>query len=260
MKSWILGIAVFLLTATGLTAQRSALPQDQLAGTEMQRLLNLARQYSLDHLNTPPRTMPEPNGVDVISLRALAHQVNKKARKFAEKGRREYLHGRYPEALSCFQRATDIDSQAAVLQNNLGVIYYALGRDDEAQQAFQRAVQADSSAVVSYINLASVAFDNARYSLAEASARQALRVAPRSPEASVLLGFAEVAQGHWTAEARRLLTPYESRSSQVGMLLQQWPSPEELRTGSRIVIVHGAGPGAGAKVAIGSTKSNLPSR
>ena len=192
MKFWILGIGLCLLTATELTAQYRSLPREQKDDSETQWLLTLARERSLYHSNTADRSIAQPNGDDVISLQGLAHKVDKRARKLAEKGMREYSQGRYAESLSSLQRAVSIDSQSAVLQNNLGVIYCALGRDEEAQQAFKRAVQADSSAVASYINLSAVAFDNDRYSLAEASARQALRIAPRSPGANVMLVLCHV--------------------------------------------------------------------
>jgi tetratricopeptide (TPR) repeat protein len=259
MKFWIFGLGLCLFTAQELTAQYGSRPRDDRDIFEMQRMM-LAQEFSLRRVNTPARSSPQPGEQAVVSLHRLAYKMDKRARKLFEKGIREYGRGHYAGALPLLQRAVDIDPRSAVLQNNLGVAYLALGRDKEAEGAFQQAVRADPGAVNSYLNLAAIAFDNSEYDLAATSARQALRVAPLSPQASVLLGLAEVAQNHWTPEARKLLTDNRSRFSQAELVLQHWPSDEELRAGTSRVIVHGTGPGALTKVAVGSANSNQAAR
>jgi tetratricopeptide (TPR) repeat protein len=260
MKFWIFGPGVCLLITPELVAQygsRASEPRDTF---ESQRLMMLAQEFSRSRVNTPARPSPPPGEEAVVSLHRLTYKIDKRARKLSEKGMREYRRQHYLEALPLLQKAVDIDPHSAVLQNNLGVAYCALGRDQEARQAFQRAVQADAGAVNSYVNLAAVAFDNYEYDLAETSARQALRIAPLSPPASVLLGLAEVAQNHWTSEARQLLTANRSRFAQAELILQHWPSAEELRAGTKMVVVHGAGPAALAKVPVESANSSRTAR
>jgi Flp pilus assembly protein TadD len=261
MKLWLFGLGVCLFSTPELAAQSATPISNSWATFEAQRLIALAQEFSLDHVNQPTPSLRRSQDDAVVSLQRLTHKGDQRARKLSEKGLHEYRRHRYGEALSFLQKALETDPHSSVLQNNLGVVYCLLGQDEAAQQAFQQAIALDSSAAMSYVNLAKVAFNTYQYHLAEASARQALRVAPLSPEARLVLGLAEVAQDHWTPEARQFLEENRSRFSQAELVLQHWPRADELLAGTpKAVFVRGAGPAAFAKAPLRSVKANPASQ
>lgn len=234
MKLCILGVGVCLLASRELSAQSG--PNSSTA------LKSLIYQFGLERPNQPVHSAASQrdNGL-VVSLQRLQHAVSKRALQLSKKGLQAYFHGQYTQALRYAQEAVAIDPRSSMLENNLGAIYSWLGEDKKAQEAFEQAVAADSSAAVSYANLASVSFNLQQYREAETSARQALRLNPLLPEASLMLGLAQVAQNHWTREARRCLEEHRAEFKQAELVLKHWPAPE------RAVEVKSAGAGASAE-------------
>lgn len=255
-----LGVCLFLTRE--LAAQFAASPSDPRATFGAQRLAALVQEFSLhrDHESTRSVLSQSEHGA-VVSLQSLAHKSDKRARKLSEKGLRKYGRHHDAEALSLLQRAVEIDPRWSILQNNLGVVYGLLGKNKEAQQAFQQAIELDSSAALSYVNLAKVALNTHQYHVAETAARQALRMVPLSPEARIMLGLAEVAQNHWTPEARQLLEENRSRFPQAELVLQYWPQADELRASPpEVVFVRNTDRATSAKVPRESMEANPPSQ
>jgi Tfp pilus assembly protein PilF len=171
MKLWLFGLGVCLFSTPELAAQSATPISNSWATFEAQRLIALAQEFSLDHVNQPTPSLRRSQDDAVVSLQRLTHKGDQRARKLSEKGLHEYRRHRYGEALSFLQKALETDPHSSVLQNNLGVVYCLLGQDEAAQQAFQQAIALDSSAAMSYVNLAKVAFNTYQYHLAEASAQ-----------------------------------------------------------------------------------------
>ncbi len=257
MKLFVLGIGVCCLGAIQVWAQSSGRPASSQAISsqdilEHQRIDTFMLEHGLNtpransgHLNWPEGAKAAsagPAGSSVVSLQALEHSSNRDARRLEKKGMREFGREQFEEALPAMRHA--VDPQSSSYENNLGVLYCVMGRDEEAQEAFERAVVLDTSAVISYRNLASVAFNTYQYKLAEDSARRALRLMPLSPEANIMLALAEVAQNHWTSEAKRALMEYRSRVPEAERILKTWPGAGANGTRSHVVSVQGAGPGA----------------
>lgn len=241
MKFRTSALALCLLASSQLKAQSGS--------NSLTPLSSLAVQFGMDRMNQPASGLPSPYAKEapVISLKRLQHSVDKHALRLSRKGMQDYLQHRYQEALPLLQAAVAIDSTSSMLENNLGVIYCALGNDKSAQQAFEKAVQADPSAATSYTNLAAVSFNIYQYPEAEMSARQALRLDPRCPQAKVMLGLAEVAQNHWTREAREYLRENRAHFPQAELILEHWPTADRKSTDEPAVTVRGPGPGAFAK-------------
>jgi tetratricopeptide (TPR) repeat protein len=257
MKFWISGLFVCLFSAQELYSQSSNNSPDSWNAFQMQRLAAVAQEFSTNLSRTSSVSSTDTSSQDaVVSIQRLNYKTNKPARQLFKKGMREYFRHHNEEALSMLQKGAVLDPRSSALQNNIGVIYCRLGKMPDAQAAFQKAVALDSSSVTSYVNLSAVAFSTNQHPLAEASARQALRIAPLSPEAGVMLALAEVAQDHWTAEARKLLEENRSQFSQASLVLQHWPTKEQLRSGlHRAVLVRSAGPASLAE----STDTNIGS-
>jgi len=144
--------------------------------------------------------------------------------------------------LPWLHEALEIAPRSSLLESNLGVIYCALGEDRTAKEAFASAVKAYPGAATSYTNLAAVSFNLYEYEEAEMSARQALRLNPMFPQAEVMVGLAEVAQKHWTREARKYLEDTRSQFRPAEVLLEHWPAEDTAAAAH--VEVKGAGPGA----------------
>lgn len=246
MKFWVLKLGVCLFVAQGLFAQYAGSSNDAWNTVQMQKLQEVAQEFSFGRLQTPVISSTHmPDGDAVVSLQGLSHKTSKQARQLYKKGMQAYGRKHYEQSAALLQKAAVVDPQSSAIQNNLGVVYCLLGQPQKAQEAFQNSVTLDNGSALSYVNLAAVAFSTYQYPLAAASARQALRIAPLSPGAGVMLGLAEVAQDHWTREARKLLEANRAASSQAELVLQHWPSADEQRSGlHHTMLVHSAGPAA----------------
>jgi Flp pilus assembly protein TadD len=64
--------------------------------------------------------------------------------------------GRQEEAIAAFQRAIELDPNAAAPHNGLGNVYRDLGRQEEAIAAFQRAIELDPTNAISHNGLGEV--------------------------------------------------------------------------------------------------------
>ena len=255
MKIWTFGVGVCLLAVSDLSAQASYTPQDTSVLNAQRRLAAFVLEHSLDPGDrSTSATGPHDFERSVVSVRQLQYRMSKDARKLSEKAMREFFQNRFTDALPFLEQAVAIEPHSSVLQNDLGVFYCVLGRDKEAQQAFERAIEADSGCAVSYTNLAAIAFNNYQYRVAERAARQALRFAPLTVEAKVTLGLAEVAQNHWTAEAKRVLEENRSNFDAAEQVVSKWPSQNSAEP---ILSVHGAGPGAFAGYSAERIRSRL---
>jgi Flp pilus assembly protein TadD len=155
----------------------------------------------------------------------------------------EYLRDHYAQALALLQRALAKEPKSWALENDLGVVYSSLGKDKEAQSAFEVASAENAGSEVSNTNLSAVSFNIYDYPTSEQAARQALRINPRSRQAQVMLGLAEVAQDHWTGEARRYLEENREQYHQAEVVLEHWPKANDPDY-STAPHIKGAGPGA----------------
>lgn len=257
MKYFVLGICVSVCIAFLGNAQSNTDPRASMAESERQRIDQFLLEKKLAE-RSRGNNRDHPPGDSVVSLQRLGHTPNRQALRLEKKAMAAYSKQRYPKALELLKSAAEIDPDSSTALNNLGVTYCALGHDEEAEQAFRQAIAADTGAAISYSNLASVAFNTYQYRLAETSARQAVRLSPRYEQAQVMLALAEVAQGHWTAEAKQLLKDNRDRFQQAKQILESWPSSAAPSNGvAKHVTIRGAGPGAFVPGTMNDAKSNF---
>lgn len=188
-----------------------------------------------------------PEGATVVSVQQLQHPLSKRGRDLLNQAMRAYFRRQFDVALGILRKAVGVDPESWEVNNNLGVVYSSLGRDRDAQEAFQTAINLGGDSEVSYTNLAAVSFNLGDYRVAETAARGALRVSPEAPQAEVMLGLAQVAEGHWSAEAKKHLEKSRSDYAQAQVVLAHWPTERQVAEG-KAPVVQGPGPGSFAGV------------
>jgi tetratricopeptide (TPR) repeat protein len=164
-----------------------------------------------------------------VSLYRLSHKPPKHARRLFDKGSAQLKLHHYQSSAALFREAIAADPEYWDAENNLGYIHLALAQREQAQEAFARATKIDPENPIGYVNLGIAALCNKRYSLAEESARRALRLAPAMCQAKALMGIAEAGEGHWTPAVRKLLEESRGSVRAADSLLNQWPTNESAR-------------------------------
>ena len=151
-----------------------------------------------------PKRQTQPPPADVDALIALYN-----ARRYAEaESRTRALLGQYPDfgfgwqllggtlqmqgkdALSAFQKVTELLPDDAEAHYNLGVVLKSAGRLDEALASYRRAVALKPDYAEAHSNLGNTLKDLGRLDDAVASYRRALKIKPDSADAHNNLGTA----------------------------------------------------------------------
>jgi tetratricopeptide (TPR) repeat protein len=97
---------------------------------------------------------------------------------------------RWQEAVSCYERALDLQPAFAEAHNNLGNALVRVGRLEQALVCYRQVVQLAPSVAETHSNLSKVLLDLHRYDEAIASGRHAVKLNPRLAEAHANLGNA----------------------------------------------------------------------
>jgi tetratricopeptide (TPR) repeat protein len=97
---------------------------------------------------------------------------------------------RWQEAVSCYERALDLQPAFVEAHNNLGNALLRLGRLDEALVCYRQVVQSAPNVAETHSNLSKLLLDLHRYDEAIASGRHAVKLNPRLAEAHANLGNA----------------------------------------------------------------------
>jgi len=85
---------------------------------------------------------------------SLKDDLRKQAWEYRKEGYRFQLKGDLKKALSCYQKATEIDPQNAEVYNDIGVVYESLGNTQEALKMYKKAIKIDADYLPAYTNLA----------------------------------------------------------------------------------------------------------
>jgi tetratricopeptide (TPR) repeat protein len=87
--------------------------------------------------------------------------LGQQARDYRNEGFKYQNRGDLGSALKLYQKAASIDSEYAVVHNDLGVIYEAQGDLERAQESYLKAISIDPSYASAYTNLA-LLYENKR--------------------------------------------------------------------------------------------------
>ena len=158
-----------------------------------------------------------------VSFYQLSHKPDKTAHRLFEKASSEMKRRDYASSLRLFRKAVSIDPCYWAAENNLGYIYLQLDQQESAKEAFRRAVEIDPKNPIGYSNVSVAALTRNEFPVAEKFARTALRLDPQLSAAQALLALAQVGQGKWSPEARKMLEEGHETVPGSERVLQRWP-------------------------------------
>jgi type IV pilus assembly protein PilF len=119
-----------------------------------------------------------------------------KADLYLKMGASQFDNGNYPAAMSALLQAEKLDDKNPVIQNTLGITYFARQRNDLAEQHIRRAIDLNPKYSEARNNLARVLIQEARYKEAEKEVRIVLDdlTYPSIDKAYVNLGLSQFNQ------------------------------------------------------------------
>ena len=100
-----------------------------------------------------------------------------------------FSKGEFRRAADRLQQALVMDSNHAFARNKLGAAFTQLGRYPEAEREFRRAIAADPNFVHAQFNLGVIHFWKGEFDAAETAQRRAIKLDPKNPEFHVALAM-----------------------------------------------------------------------
>ncbi len=171
----------------------------------------------------------------LVSLYQLEHKPSREARHLFDKGTADMKRADYKAGLKSLAQALQIDPDFWEAQNNVGYAYLKLAENAKAEEAFERAVKIDPENPSGYTNLGVSALLLNDYQLAEEAAKRALRFGSQSAEAKALLGLVQVAEGHYSSAAHKLLEEASTSVPAAQKMVNDWSFAEKAR--AKLIIV-----------------------
>jgi len=168
-------------------------------------------------LPTDPSRLPRLG--DSISISDLS--IPSKALKEIQRSQSSLKSGDVRSSAQHLERALQIYPNYLEGHNSLGARYVDLGEYDKAATEFRKAIAIDSRVMQPINNLSVVLFLQQRYGEAEAAARRALDLDPRSPTARYMLGTILATEKRKPAEAMELLRQTKREFPDSYLLLAQ---------------------------------------
>lgn len=114
----------------------------------------------------------------VLDYAAILHDDPNNAAVFHLLGLAHHQQQHHDLAISCLERATEIDAAYSPAHTSRGFILKGFGRYDEAAEAFQQAIKVDPSSAQAYVQLASLHRACGRNDLAKMAYQSAARLDP----------------------------------------------------------------------------------
>ena len=99
---------------------------------------------------------PEVEGMDrsaIMNMQNFMASLPSDYTGLVAQGNMSMDHGRYAEAVVCYDRALALDDTSADVRTDLGACYHALGQIDSAMVQFDRALGLDPNHAVAHFNM-----------------------------------------------------------------------------------------------------------
>ncbi|MFN7728841.1 MAG: tetratricopeptide repeat protein [Bdellovibrio sp.] len=124
-------------------------------------------------------------------------------------------NGSYPQAMTELLKAEQLDPESAVIQNNLGLVYFAREKNEMAEKHIRRAIRLDPTFTEAKNNLGRVLTEKSEFAAAEKILKEALQdLTFITPEKIHLnLGYLSFRQGRYREAKGRLLKAIEFQRS-----------------------------------------------
>ena len=135
-----------------------------------------------------------------------------KAELYMRMGLSQIESGNYPYALRDLLKAEELDPDNALIQNNLGLIYFYRKRFDLAEQHIERAIKLESTYTEARNNLSRVYIEVGKYKEAEAVLAEVLNdlTFPNPEKAYINLGLAKFNQKDYSSARKAFASAIES--------------------------------------------------
>lgn len=125
---------------------------------------------------------------------------------YNERGYIYRLQGKYPQAISAFQKASSLNPDNGIILYNLGDMYYTAGNLPQAVGSLQLAVIADPSDAYNRAYYAKLLALSGNITAAQSEAAQAAKLAPKNPYAAGQYGVVSYLAGDTTNARAQLLS------------------------------------------------------
>ncbi len=144
-------------------------------------------------------------------------------------------HHRYLEAEAELKTAAELNTQRAIVFNNLGLVQTELSKDGDARTNFEKAIHLDPRLVEAYVNLGALEYRMGQAVSARQNFQEALALNPKLPAALYNLARIDMDQGNYvvaltTWERLLQLNPQDADARwELGITLKGLNRPEEAR-------------------------------
>ncbi len=170
-----------LLVGWVIGTQQAAAPRLMTAPAAAVQQAPAAQAESSAPTSQTPRALDE---AQVQALRASAEKNPSDAKVRIEIGNLYFDAERFPEAVTWYQQALQLDPKSADVSTDLGVAFYYMNQPDRALQQFAESLKFDPKHAKTLLNQGIVlAFGKQDLKGAAASWERLIQVAPTSPEA-----------------------------------------------------------------------------
>jgi type IV pilus assembly protein PilF len=135
-----------------------------------------------------------------MSCALFNNDSKERANLHQQMGNSFFQAGRYPEALRELLQAEKLDSSNPMIQNNIGLIYFARSRPDLAEKYIKRAIDLEPKYTDAKNNLARIYIEVGKYQEADALLKVVLQdlTYSDSTRAWINLGLSKFAQKDWS--------------------------------------------------------------
>jgi len=175
-------------------------PDASLAEYTRAAKLRIPSAVDLEHVAQDYVLLNDDTDAEKWMTRAV--QMNERdANAWYGLGRIEYTRQKFALAITCFQRALELQPESVKAENNLGLAYEALYRISEAENAYRTALEWQKTSThpseQPMLNLASLLLDQGKLDEAESLLLKAIKIAPLDPKIHERLGHAYMQDGQF---------------------------------------------------------------
>lgn len=222
---------------TGGTFQFDGVPPGMYDLTVMSFRGDVIHRESLDArgsvlgltIHLPEQRPAQAEPPSTVSVSALRHKPNKKARNEHDKGVKELNQRHWDKAIAHLKKAAALDPEYADAFTDLGVTYIRKKQNEDALAAFEKSLELDPNAPVTMTNASATLLILNRFPEAERIARQAMGIDPTNAGARYCLASALLGQNKSLPEAMQYLTQIADQLPSARLLLAEAQIAQGLR-------------------------------
>jgi tetratricopeptide (TPR) repeat protein len=197
-------MALVMLSVSGCFPLAAQIPGRPAFGSHAGEFDAIFENHAMPDWAFPPRDIAQPSDPSPVSVDALRHPLNRKARRLLETALGYAESGEHARAITILQDGVaKIAAIAPYAHNVLGVEYLRTGRNAEAVKEFDEAATSLPHDAVVRTNFAVSLCITGQFTEAEREARLALSLDPSSASAQELMRMLKADESRRLTEAGR---------------------------------------------------------